>query len=441
MKFTFALGIAAVLAASAALAQDFQNPGGGYGPSAPSSGYQPLGLPYSGYQSPGSPPSGYPPSGYPPPGARPLDPPGGGPVDSSVQVIGPPMSPDNQYVPLPSPAASSGSHPTIPTAAYDGGWIAGAGVLILEPRWSSNPAYDRLGSNSSNTQTLQTNVQTDFNMGAAAAPLVWLGYVGDNGLGIRARWSKLSDSTSLPLNSPAQTDATTTTTYSAYPASVGFAAVSSPNYNDAFVFGSDLTMEVADLEILWDVHPARGSLVFGAGVRYAHLAQNYNASWVSTPLDPTQDTYTTTLTSGHDFNGLGPVISVEAAYPLGQTGFRVTGSARGSLLFGTGAAAANMVSLDADAYGDPPSQTLTSNSQSLGGTLPVLEFELGADWGHNLGAYRFALETALVGQIWFCGGNASNCASVFGSSFPQQTQTTQDAIGVVGVRVAAAMSY
>ena len=417
MKFALALGMAAVLGASMALAQDSPNPGGGFGPPVATS------------------------SGYPPPGARPLDPPGGVPVGSGVQVIGPPMSPDNQYVPLqPSPVPYI-SHPTVPSATFDGGWIAGAGVLILEPRWSSNPAYDRLGANSTDTQTLQTNVQTDFNMGAGAAPLLWLGYVGDNGIGIRGRWSQLYDKNNLSLNSPAQTDSTTTTTYSAYPAGVGFSAISSPDYNDAFAFGSDLTMEVADLEILWDCHPARGSLVFGAGLRYAHLAQNYNASWVSTPLDPTQDTYSTTLTSGHNFNGLGPVASVEAAYPLGQSGFRLTGSARGSLLFGTGTEEASMVALDTDAYGDPPSQTLTSNSQSVGGTLPVLEFELGADWGHALGAYRFSIQTALVGQIWFYGGNASNSASVFGSSFPQQNQTTQDAIGLVGARIAAGMSY
>ena len=410
MKLSLALGIAAVLAASAALAQDFRNPGGDFGP--PGQAY----------------------SGSLPPGARPLDPPGGGPANSGVQVIGPPLGPDNQYVP-------SQYHSTVPATAYDGGWIAGAGVLILEPRWSSNPAYDRMSANSTNAQTLQANAQTDFNMGAGAAPLLWVGYVGENGVGIRARWSRFYDKDTLTI--PAQIDPTTTI-ISAAPAGVGFSSAnSSPDNSNAYVFSSDLTLEVADLEVLWDVHPARGSLVFGAGLRYAHLAQNYNASWTSTAsasVVPTPDTLSTTLASGHNFCGLGPVASVEVAYPLGQSGFRVTGSARGSLLFGTGTEQATMVTWDTDAYGDPPSQMLTSNSQSVGGLMPVLEFELGADWGHTLGAYRFALETALVGQIWFYGGNASNSDSVFSSSLPQN-QTTQDAIGLIGVRIAASMSY
>ncbi len=133
--------------------------------------------------------------------------------------------------------------------------------------------------------------------------------------------------------------------------------------------------------------------------------------------------------------------SIEAAYPLGQTGFRLIGSARGSLLFGTGTEQATVNLWDTDAYGDPPIQTLQTNSQSVGGLMPVLEFELGADWGCTLGAYRFAIETALVGQVWFYAGNASNSYSVFGSSLSQQNQTLQDALGLLGVRIAASMSY
>ena len=415
MKFLLVLAIAAVSAVSA-LAQDMRNPGGDFGP------------------------PGAAPTGFPPPGARPLDPPGSGPVGSGAQVIGSPMSPDNYYVPSPSPLPYA-NRPTAPATAIDGGWMAGAGVMILQPHFSNNPAYDRLGANSTDTQTLQPNQQTDFNMGAAAAPLVWLGYMGENGLGIRARWWRFYDKDTLSFNSPAQTGSTTTTTYSAYPAGVGFSAVSSTSYNDAFTFASDLTMNVTDLEILWDLHPARGSLVFGAGVRYAHLSQNYNSSWVSTPLDSTQDTYTTTLTSGHNFSGAGPVASVETGYPLGMSGFRLLGTARGSLLFGTGIQQANMLALDTDAGGNVVSQTLTSNSESVGGTMPVLEFELGADWGHVLGAYRLAIQAAMVGQLWFYGGNASNNNSVFGSSFPQQNQSTQETIGIIGARIAASMSY
>jgi hypothetical protein len=311
---------------------------------------------------------------------------------------------------------------------------------MLEPRWGKNPAYDQLGANSTGTQL---NQQTDFNMGAAGAPLLWLGYVGENGIGLRARWSRFYDKSNLSLNVPPQTGAMSTTIYSAYPAGVGFSsAVSSPENSNAFAFSSDLVMDVADLEILWDLHPARGSLVFGAGVRYAHLAQNYNASWSSTPnLDLTQDTWSATLLSGHNFCGFGPVASIEAAYPLGQSGFRLIGTARGSLLFGTGTQQASMVTWDTDANGDPPNETLTSNSQSAGGLVPVLEFELGADWGHTAGAYRFAIQAALVAQVWFYGGNACNSDSVFSSTFPQQSQTTQDDLGLLGVRIDASMSY
>jgi hypothetical protein len=419
MKFSFALGIAAVLGASAAWAQDFQTLGGDVGP------------------------PGYPSPGYPPPGAQPLDPPASGPVDSGGQVIGPPLGPDNQRLPSQPFLAPYANPPTAPIVAADGGWIAGAGVLILEPHWNNNPAYGQIVANATNTQTLQTSTQTDFNMGPAAAPLLWLGYVADNGIGLRARWSMFYDKDTLSLDSPPQANSTTTF-YSASLSGVGgfSSANASLDNNNAFVFSSDLTMQVADLEILWDLHPARGSLVFGAGVRYAYLAQHYNATWRSTPdLDLTQNTLSTTLTSGHSFSGLGPVASVEAAYPLGQTGFRLTGTARASLLFGTGTQTATINTWDTDAYGDPPTHTLNSSTQPAGTLVPVLEFELGADWGHTLGAYRFAIETALVGQVWFYGGNASDSDSIFSSAATEPNQTTLDALGLLGVRIAASMSY
>ena len=408
MKFSFALGIAAVLGASAALAQDFQTAGGDVGP------------------------PDFPSRGYPPPDARPLDPPGGGAVDSGGQVSGPPLGPDNQFVPLqPSPAPYA-NHPTVPTVpaiptvpavpivTADGGWIAGAGIEILEPRWGNNPAYGQVvaSSNSTSTQTLQTTTQADFNMGVAAAPLLWLGYVGENGVGVRARGSMFYDKDTLSLNCLPQTNSTTTI-YSASPAGVGgFSSANvSPSNSNAFVFNSDLTMQVADLEILWDLHSGSRLAALRGGVRYAYLAQNYNATWknsASRLWTATKDALSTTLTSQHNFTGLGPVASVEAAYPLGQTGFRLIGmpaarSCSAREHNGRPLHLGHQRLLWIPAPPDAP-----KHSQSAGVLMPVLEFELGADWGHTLVAYRFAISTALVGQVWFYGGNASNSDNVFG---------------------------
>jgi hypothetical protein len=47
----------------------------------------------------------------------------------------------------------------------------------------------------------------------------------------------------------------------------------------------------------------------------------------------------------------------------------------------------------------------------------------------------------MVGQLWFYGSNASNSTSVFGASFPQQSQNTEETIGIIGARIAASMSY
>ena len=207
------LTLAAVLAASSAVAQDFRNPGGEFGP--PDAG----------------------PAGFPPPGARPLDPPGSGPVGSGVQVIGPPMGPNNQYVP--SPAASSPPHPA-PAARQPGDRLRrrldrrrGRDGLAtsLGQQSGLRPAGQQLDRHA-NTPDERANRLRHGHRGGAA---------GLAGLRRRKRHRhsrlagrRLYDKDNLSLNSPAQTGSTATTTYSAYPAGVGFSAVSSPNYNDAF---------------------------------------------------------------------------------------------------------------------------------------------------------------------------------------------------------------
>jgi hypothetical protein len=201
-------------------------------------------------------------------------------------------------------------------------------------------------------------------------------------------------------------------------------------------------MEVADLEVIWDLRAGGWSLLFGAGLRYAHINQNYNASWVSTPaVDPTQDTYITALESGHNFDGIGPIASLEGRYALGSSGFAILANARGALLFGSGTQSVTLNSIDNDNTGALVSESTLSRSQSTGGVLPMAELELGAEWGQKFGFAQFSIQAALVGQAWFFAGNAANQDFVLGSSLSGSSLSNQDPLGLVGVRVTAALSY
>ena len=308
---------------------------------------------------------GYPPSGnYGPPSPNPYAnvyvPPPASPVSAP--------SPQTYIVPAPSPQTY-----VVPAAtdSQPSGWIAGAGVYYFQPRWGTNPAYATSILSSDGGQ----ETQQDFSSKGAFAPLLWLGYVADNGLGVRGRWWQFSARSSVSADNPSQTDPDITTTiYSAYPMGVGFAAANSPGVDNPLQFDSELAMNVVDLEIIRDLRIGRGSIVLGAGMRYAYINQKYNATWLYNDLSDSTQNETTTLTSGHNFSGVGPILSMEVRCPVGQEGLALLASTRGALLFGTGNQQANASSVDA--FGNLLSTY--SNSQSSGGTLPVLEFEIGA---------------------------------------------------------------
>jgi hypothetical protein len=358
---------------------------------------------------------------------------------------GPPL-PNNRLPGVGDPYLGSPNPPPVLNSfhseTYTGGWLVGAGVLYLTPRWGSNPAYSSMvTANTGPVTTVQTTTQNDLSMNGKFAPLLWLGYVNDNGIGMRARWSHFQGSTETSVSNPAHDDSVTTTIYSAYPLGVGFAANSDPAINNNLTFDSGLTLDVTDLELLWDIRGPVGSLLLGAGVRYAHISQNYDGTWAAVPTDPTQDTITTALMSAHSFDGFGPVVSAEGRYPLGSSGVALLGSLRGALLLGTGSQWANLTTTEVDPTGNLVSQSSLGQSRSIGGAVPVMEFELGAEWGQQFGAYRLTLQTAFVGQAWFDVGNASGQQTVLGSTFPDNGLANFDTLALLGLRLTLALSY
>ena len=261
-------------------------------------------------------------------------------------------------------------------------------------------------------------------------------------MGIVGRWSHFHSSTSISADNPAQTDPNTTTTiYSAAPLGVGFAAASSQGVDNQLGFDSALSMDVTDLEIIRDWKFGRGSLWFGAGVRYAYLNQTYNANWNSIPQDPTLDTVATNLTSGHHFSGIGPLVSLDARLPVGNSGLSLLATGRGAILLGTGSQNASMTSTEVDQFGNLVNQSLTSQVQSSGGTIPMLEFELGGEWGIPMGRSDFVIQAAFVGQAWFCAGNAANQDSIFNSTMPSNNVNNQQTLGMLGLRLTAGLTY
>jgi hypothetical protein len=181
-------------------------------------------------------------------------------------------------------------------------------------------------------------------------------------------------------------------------------------------------------------------MLFGTGLRFAHLNQDYNASWLSIPTDPTQDTVLNTLLSGHNFDGIGPVVSLEGRYAMGSSGFAILANARGALLFGSGTQSVLLDTMENDSTGALVSESILTRSQSTCGVLPMAELELGVEWGQKIGFAQFSLQAMMVGQAWFYAGNAANQDGA-SSSLTGDSLSNQDPMGLIGFRLMASMSY
>lgn len=273
-------------------------------------------------------------------------------------------------------------------AGSDGGWQAGAGVYYLRPYWETNPAYSvtRFDPPDSGNGVGKTE---NFDYSGQFAPLVWLGYVGESGLGGRVRFWTLSDKETKSAANPGPDE--DYIIQSAAPLGV---SLISPFEGDAMKFTSELDVTVVDLEATQSLRRNDWTFLGSCGVRYTRLRQRYRAT--TTYFFGESDF----LHSDTRFEGVGPTGSLDILRQLGQSGFALHGGLRGSLLFGESEQTVNGTLL------------LTDESASLRNAnldvLPVVETEIGVQWTHDRGGLRFFVDTSLVAQLWVGAGNSAN---------------------------------
>lgn len=331
-------------------------------------------------------------------------------------------------------------------AVEEGVWEAGAGVYILQPRWGNNPAWaanDALATQVGGAfTTASATYQENFDYRMQAAPLVWVGYMNPNGIGLRARWWQLREGAFSAVASPAEADPTfQRTIYSAWPLGLGVGAGSRAGTDYLLQTYSRLAVDVADFEVMGEFHPGRWTLVLGGGVRYAHLAQGYAAVLTGTPLAVNGPSLLTAVNYGRNFNGAGPTLLVEARRPLGSSFLSFFTNTRGSLLVGRGTQRCAAIS-----HAFEPGDNITYDDAAVASTLtddvlPVAEIELGLRYERPVGYCRLFVETAFVGQAWFGAGNSANSGPITGTPFPDEALDTNSTLGLVGLKVAGGIRY
>jgi len=279
---------------------------------------------------------------------------------------------------------------------------AAGGVYLMQPYFTSNPAFKITTTSAANVD----HEAPSFDYGLGAAPLVCLIWPGDNGLGIRGRWWYFDQSSHLDaINGTNPASAVTSV-------AVGGLSLSSPStvqlqsgVADEFAFSSTLKVLVLDVEATQDVRCADWLFVFGLGGRYAHLSQNYDA-WQANP-GATGGAVVACLHAGHNFNGAGPTLSSELVHPLWNTRLSLYGNARASFLYGHQSQHAALETMQNGG-------SFVDSTSGGDGLLPVLEFELGVQYTSDMGDWRPFVRAGLVSQTWFNAGNATSTGGNMG---------------------------
>jgi hypothetical protein len=314
------------------------------------------------------------------------------------------------------------------------GWFGDIGFYVLRPQWGGgNPAFATEAY--ANPAAGATFSQAEFEHDYTFTPLISIGYAGRNGLGVRGRWWSLRSEEQLGVGLVGDG---LNDVYLSTPSLLGVGGVETQagtvggNLTDVDgSFRNRLSLDVIDLESIWDTSIGRSSLLMSAGVRYAHIGNTYDAE-INQYDTVALTTESASLRSNNTFNGAGPTASLQAYRMIGQTNLSVYGLSRGSLLFGESRQRAF-----SHRDGNDFSASATSNA-----VRPVMELEVGTNWSRNMGAYDLFMENGLVGMVWFDAGNAANSDTLLG--FNERSIGTGNAnqdMGLLGLRFSTGVRF
>ena len=297
------------------------------------------------------------------------------------------------------------------------GWIGGADILFLKPHWENNTAI----SVSTFAVGASANTNLDFDYDFETAYSVWAGYRGGSGFGVRGRYFEFSHGSSLSFTSaPGQF---------VLPAAPLNVVVPFGGAGVTYDTASDLELHTVDLEGSQVVSVCGFTIDASAGVRYFKMDQHFDVVASSAA-------FTAVVNSGHDFEGIGPVLALEVRREVADTGLSLFGTARGAVLFGD----AEQVAHEEARNGAGALLATIDAENSRWDVIPVAEMEVGAEYASWVGSARWIVRASLVGQVYSGAGNASN-NELFTTFGIDETLDSGANLGLLGLRISAGVNY
>ena len=223
------------------------------------------------------------------------------------------------------------------------------------------------------------------------APRFWGQINTASGVGIRAKYWSFDDGFS------SSAVATPTTFPGATAVTVIFpAAISTMAPGDILNTSMSLDVDTLDIEGTKQMTMAGVYINGGVGLRHARMEQVVRDAVVR------GGNTIQSLAWHRSFNGIGPTVSGDVRYPLGQGGFSAVTNIRGSLLFGEKTISRTVV-------GDvtpPPNTTLPivslNDADEVSG---IFELALGLEYSRNYGRFGDVFVRGMYeGQLWTAAG-------------------------------------
>jgi len=220
-------------------------------------------------------------------------------------------------------------------------------------------------------------------------PRMWLGYVGSGGRGVRARYWQFEHS-GRPR---ALTQTDPNIIYGAdwiHP--WGMITALTTGVGQTMSITNSIEAQALDLEATQTMNFGWTEIMFGGGLRYAYLETKFDA------VIPGVDF----LTARHDFEGIGPTISMDVRLPICYCeGLAMYGGGRYSIMFG-----------QSWAYGENGSDPF---DYTLDEVMSIGEIEIGLEWTRTVSWLGlFVARAGYEGQVWYEAGSPSNVGGDLG---------------------------
>ena len=220
-------------------------------------------------------------------------------------------------------------------------------------------------------------------------PRIWLGYIGPNGRGVRARYWHFEHS-GRP-RSLTQTDPNVF--YGAdwiHP--WGMITAMTTGVGDTMDITNSIEAQTLDLEVTQTLNFGWAEIMFGGGLRYAYLEKKFNASIPGVDF----------LIAHHDFEGVGPTISMDLRLPIDPCGcWSLYTGCRYSIMFGS-----------SWAYGENGTDPF---DYRLDEVLSIGEIEIGVEWARPVSYLgNLVFRAGYEAQVWYEAGSPSNVGGDLG---------------------------